>query len=171
MWDLQTQKNATPKSGAPKGGEPKISLFSLSRRHFALFVSLSLGAFSWNFGGFLKRRGLKCARLESPNGHILRSRPSKNPPKFHEEDNEMGAGEGKKSEIFRRFGGGWFGAGFQTNNNHNKHNHNNTNSGPNPEEVWGPPRIFGQNTKTLKLAKVGLAKVGHDHEQMVQRMN
>ena len=35
----------------PEGGGPKISrFFSLSRSHFRSF-SLSLGVFSWNFGG------------------------------------------------------------------------------------------------------------------------
>ena len=39
---------------APKGGEPKISrfLFPSPTTTFALSVSLSLGVFSWNFGGF-----------------------------------------------------------------------------------------------------------------------
>ena len=46
-----TPKFAAPKGGAPKGGRPKISRsFSLSRPHFRTF-SLSLGAFSLNFGG------------------------------------------------------------------------------------------------------------------------
>ena len=39
------------KCGGPKAGGPKIcAFFSLSRPHFRSF-SLSLGVFSWNFGG------------------------------------------------------------------------------------------------------------------------
>ena len=49
------------KGGGPKGGEPKISrfFFLFSASIFILFVSL--GIFSWNFGGVLVGRDLKCA--------------------------------------------------------------------------------------------------------------
>ena len=97
------------------------------------------------------------------------------------------AGEGKKSEILGgpAEGGpveggsvGMWSKEVQTSNNHNKqpqqrqtqnkwgpegpahqqhtttqHNNNNNNTSK-----------FGQNTKTLKLAKVDLAKVGQDHD-------
>ena len=76
--------------GGPKGGEPKISrfffllpptfsfflslgifssLFSLSGCLLVSF-SLSLGVFSWNFGGVLVGRDLKCAcfRLQAAGG-------------------------------------------------------------------------------------------------------
>ena len=41
-----------------------VALFSLSHHKCSLFLS-SLGVFTWNFGGVLKRRALKCARLGS----------------------------------------------------------------------------------------------------------
>ena len=70
--------NSTLKAGAPKGGEarrvgrPNISRFLFfSHTHFHFFFSLwgssrvclplSLGVFSWNFGGVLVGRDLQCA--------------------------------------------------------------------------------------------------------------
>ena len=90
---------------------------------------------------------------------------------------EMVAGEGKKRAKFwavRRRGGPveeevrrkvvqGSPNQQQHNNNttttkqHNNTTQNNTNNNNNT-------RKFGQNTKTLKLAKVGLAKVGQDHD-------
>ena len=57
-------KGAAPKGGAPKGGRPNISrFFSLSRHHFALFVSIWVSARGILLV-FLKARTLQCARLE-----------------------------------------------------------------------------------------------------------
>ena len=51
--------------GAPKGGGPKISLlFFLLPSDISPFL-LSLGVFSWNFGGVLEAGTPKCARLGS----------------------------------------------------------------------------------------------------------
>ena len=107
---------------------PKFRVFSLSRNHFALFVSLS-GCLLVEFWWCLKRRGLKCARLElsgcrvkprrsqRPLGFHTTAREPKRahfmvpalqtPPKFHEKThperhkkNEMEAERGKqKSEM------------------------------------------------------------------------
>ena len=55
-WGPKLRTGGAPKGGAPKCGVrrvggPKFSaFFSLSRPHFRSF-SLSLGVFSWNFGG------------------------------------------------------------------------------------------------------------------------
>ena len=44
-WGPEPRKNGAPKGGAPKGRGPKISrFFSLSRHHFALFVSIWVSA-------------------------------------------------------------------------------------------------------------------------------
>ena len=49
----------------PKGGAQNFALFFLfPPLFFVLFLSLSLEVLPWNFGGVLKRRCLKCARLE-----------------------------------------------------------------------------------------------------------
>ena len=102
------------------------------------------------------RRGFT-RQPESRNVHILGSRLSKTPPKFHEktpketEKERNGRGRGKKRAKFwavrrravrwrKGSGVGWSGAGWsrgvQTNNNHNNHNHNNTNTARNG--VWRP---------------------------------
>ena len=55
-----------PEGWGPEGwgGAPNFALFfSVSHHQFRSFC-LSLCVFSWNFGGVLKRRGLKCARLQ-----------------------------------------------------------------------------------------------------------
>ena len=46
--------------GQASAGPPSALFFSFSRPHFHSF-SLSLGVFSWNFGGVLVGRDLKCA--------------------------------------------------------------------------------------------------------------
>ena len=68
--------------GAPKGGGPNISRFFFPSPvgNFAL-LSLSLGVFSWFFGGVWKRRAVKCARLDfsgcrvNPRRHNCNSLP------------------------------------------------------------------------------------------------
>ena len=82
-WGPEGWEPKPPKGGgAPKGGGPEgwgarrvggqnFALFSLSRHNFHFFFSLSgcllvsfflsLGVFSWNFGGVLVGRDLKCA--------------------------------------------------------------------------------------------------------------
>ena len=59
-------KGGENKGGHPKGGGARNFAFffplSLSRHKFLSFFPL-LGVFSWNFGGALKRRALKCARF------------------------------------------------------------------------------------------------------------
>ena len=76
------------KGGGPEGWEAEIfALFLPLPPHFRSFsLSLSLGVFSWNFGGVCSARALKCTLLEpaSPNVHILGSRRSKTPPKSNE---------------------------------------------------------------------------------------
>ena len=53
-----------PKGGAPKGGGAQnFALFSLSHTHFRSF-SLSLGVFSWNFGGVFEDGPLNVRVLE-----------------------------------------------------------------------------------------------------------
>ena len=78
-----------PTRDLPSAGQPKFSLFSPLPPKFALFFSLSLGVFSWNFGGvFEAPEPLNCSRLgcrvkprrprnrrgftrqSEPNGHI-----------------------------------------------------------------------------------------------------
>ena len=50
--------------GARRVGSPKFrAFFSLSCRKISFFSYLS-GVFSWNFGGVLKTKTLKCARVE-----------------------------------------------------------------------------------------------------------
>ena len=66
-----------PEGGAPKGGGPKISRFFFPFPPPFRCFCVSLGVFSWNFGGVLKRRcpemctfgvlGLSCA---SPGGPV-----------------------------------------------------------------------------------------------------
>ena len=117
--------------GAPKGGEPKISRFFFPFPPPFWSFCVSLGVLLVEFWWCLKRRGpekctfgvlgLSCAssggpvwwgrrgftrQPESPNVHILGSRPSKTPPKFHEKtprethkDQNGGGRVKKKSEI------------------------------------------------------------------------
>ena len=170
MGPPNTEK-CNPEEWGPEGwGAQNFAFFPLPPPFRSFCVSLS-GCLLVEFRWFFEATGPEMCTFGEPKRAHFTVPTFKKPTEIPRRRQRNGSGRGKKKRNFRRFGGGWFGAGFQTNNNHNKHNHNNTNSGPNPEEVWGPPRIFGQNTKTLKLAKVGLAKVGHDHEQMVQRMN
>ena len=55
-WGPKPRKSGGPKGGGPKGGGPKgggpkfLAFFSLSRHKIRSFL-LSLGVFSWNFGG------------------------------------------------------------------------------------------------------------------------
>ena len=122
----------TQKKWGPEGWGPKISrFFSVSRSHFRSFC-LSLGVFSWFFGGVWKRRGsqmftfgvlgLSCeapAAPKPPGFHTTTRGPKrahfsfpgfKNTTKFHEktperrEKNEMVTGEGKKKRNFGRRG-------------------------------------------------------------------
>ena len=102
---------------------PKFRFFPLSRRKIRSFLP-SLGVLSWNFGGVLKTKTLKCARLGSLGCRVkprrLRGRRGftrqpenskrahlsapalQTPPKFHEKTPREGrrtnfaAGEGKK---------------------------------------------------------------------------
>ena len=53
-----------PKGGAPRRVARNFALFSVSRHNFHSFLPSLLRVFSWNFGGVLFRRGLKCARFE-----------------------------------------------------------------------------------------------------------
>ena len=69
-----------PSAEPPSTEPPKISLF--------FFFFPLLGVFSWNFGGVLKRRALKCPRLEfsgcrvKPRRLQSRSRPRPSGPPF-----------------------------------------------------------------------------------------
>ena len=80
-WGGPTQKKWGPEGYGPEGGARRVgaqnfALFSLSRRKIRSFLP-SLGVFSWNFGGVLKRwgaqmctfgvLGLSCA---SPGGPV-----------------------------------------------------------------------------------------------------
>ena len=58
------------KGGAPKGGGAKISRFFFPFPPPFRCFCVSLGVFSWNFGGVLKRGALKCARLEFSGCHV-----------------------------------------------------------------------------------------------------
>ena len=75
-----TQKNRAPKVGAPKGGPRRVGeqnftvFFSFFRPHSRSFY-LSLGVFSWNFGGVSSARALSCARLEFSGCHVKPRRP------------------------------------------------------------------------------------------------
>ena len=109
----KSKKNKHP-SGPRRVGPrrvrgPKFRAFFPLPPPFRSFC-VSLGVFSWNFGGLLKAGTLKCARLEFSGCRVNPRRPQS-----------------------RR---GLWGLGFAK---------------------------FGQNTKTLKSVKVGLAKVGQAH--------
>ena len=71
----EPRKNGAPKGGGPKGGGPKISRFFCSLPPEISFFLLSLGVFSWNFGGVLKTGTLKCARLEFSGCRVKPRRP------------------------------------------------------------------------------------------------
>ena len=151
-------KGGAPKGGAPKGGAPKSSLFFFPFPPPFRSFCLSLGVFSLNFGGV------------------------STPPKFNEktprerQKERNGGREGKKkSEIL----GGPAEGGPAEGGPGKSKPATTTTTTPNPEQV-GPRRAgplsqarfrvwVGHNNtqqqklaKTLKLAKVGLAKVGHD---------
>ena len=141
-------KGGGPKGGAPKGGGPKISrFFFLLPPPFSFFFSLSggsscvifslsgcllvsfflsLGVFSWNFGGVLVGRDLKClfsplgCRVEASGGlqagGICREWMSnfpkrahlsvlalQTPPKFHEKT----PGEREREKKIENEGGSW----------------------------------------------------------------
>ena len=115
-----------------------------------------------------------------PNVHISGFRSSKTPTKFNEraqerhKKNEMVAGKGRKRAKFwavrRKAVRRSPNPQPQNNNNDNKHNTTTTTTtttkiGQNTKTLKlakvGLAKV-GQHSKTLKLAKVGLAKVGHD---------
>ena len=93
-WGPESREKWRPRRvEAPKSAGPKISwfFFPLPPQNFVLFF-LS-GVFSWNFGGVLKTKTLKCARLEFSGCRVKPRRPT--PPKFHEKTPERR----EKSEI------------------------------------------------------------------------
>ena len=157
---------------APTPDRPKFrAFFTVSRHQFRSFC-LSLCVFSWNYDGFFE--GREPSKCTFGLGYPVKPGGT---PKFNEktprqtQKGEM-AGEGKKKRNFGRSGGRcqnnakpgtsgapncrpplprfrvWFGVGYNNKTTQQQHNNN--------------TRKIGQNRKTLKLAKVGLAKVGHD---------
>ena len=101
----RTQKNGAPKDGAlhVKGGEPT---------HFALFSSQAtiffLSSLFWVYSrgmlvGVLKRRGLKCARLEFSGCRVK--------PGGGRSGGEGGPAEGERAERFLEGGSGEEGFG------------------------------------------------------------
>ena len=144
------------------GGGPKISRFFFPFPPPFRCFCVSLGVFSWNFGGVLKRRcpqmctfgvlRLSCASpggpvwwsagishddTESPNVHFGGPRPSKTPPKFNEktprETQKQRNGGGKGKKKSEILGGGGS-REVQTSNNHN---HNNAK----PRTSGAPPAL------------------------------
>ena len=108
-------RSGGPKGGGPKGGGPTFrAFFSLSRHNFLSFL-LSLGVFSWNFGGVFERRdpqmctfGLSDCRVKTRRlgvrGSTHENLEHRNTTKIPREDpkkrKKIVAGEGeKKSEI------------------------------------------------------------------------
>ena len=110
--------------GPRRVGGPKFRSFSsLFRHRFALFVSL-WGVFSWNFGGVLKRLGLKCARLEF-SGCCVKPRRLQRPG---------GAAEGGPAEGGPAEGGPAEGGPAES----QTHNNNNNNT------IWGGSVLTGE---------------------------
>ena len=115
------------KGGGKKGGGPKISRFFFPSPApiFILFFSLwgssrvffslsgcllvsfffSLEVFSWNFGGVLVGRDLKCACLRPRHENTRREKQKDTRRSPERKIMKMGAGEGKKSRNFGRSGG------------------------------------------------------------------
>ena len=178
-----------PEGWGREGWGPKISRFFFPLLQNLFFSSLS-GGFLVEFW-CLKCRGpemctfgvlgLSCAspggpvwwgrrgftpQPKSPNVHMSGPRPSKhhqNSTRRHPSEGRKarnGGGKGKKkSEIL--------GGQVQTSNNHTTAQNNTTTTqqqhNNNTQQQQKQQHLnIRQNTKTPKLAKVGLAKVGHD---------
>ena len=145
-------KGGAPKGGAPKGAGPKLSrFFSPLPPHFRSFC-LSLGVFSWNFGGVFEGRrtqmctfgvlGLSCevpaapkpsgfhTTTREPKRAHLRATPQQTPPKFNEKtprerqkERKWGGRGEKKERNFGRSGGGGSGVGWgRVQTNNTQHN-------------------------------------------------
>ena len=109
---VRCSRNRLPRTALPWTAQ-NFALFSLSRRKIRSFLP-SLGVFSLNFGGVLKTKTLKCARLalglscETPTAsgppglhttaRELQTCTFETPPKFHEKTPR----EGRKEHILRR---------------------------------------------------------------------
>ena len=164
------------------GGAQNFALFSSFSRPPFRFFFFSLGVFSWNFGvvvceprwpGLVGPPGFHTTAREPKRAHF-RVPTFGNTTKIPKSEN--GVGEGRKRAKFWAFRR----RGVQQRSVLRKVGQGSPNQQPQQPEpqqrqtlnkvmclgVWGfgPFRVrkFGQNTKTVKLAKVGLAKVAAD---------
>ena len=133
--------------GGPEGCKISRFFFSFPALMFVLFVSLSLWVF---FRGILvvfeapgpsnvhNQRAQTCT-FQGPGPQKHHQKVNEKTPE-REKKNEMGVGEGKKSEIL----GGPASVGrVQTNHNHN-HNHNHNNNNNHNNKIWGGSVLTGE---------------------------